>query len=194
MFDKQIPFTNEMNNIFDNEDILSMINIPDETACILKAHLILEELLNCWSSQVTKCDDLYSGIFVSFKVKLTISKNLGLTKEVHDLLDKVNDIRNKFSHRKKFKLEKSAIESLKNKVNNFMSEANITKCEEFTLVVNGTDHTGERKEMIHKWETSENRIRFITLFMNLMVRLLFWMKIEFKKRGIDHSILPITFS
>ena len=54
MFDKQIPFTREMNNIFDHEDILSMIDIPDETACILKAHLILEELLNCWSSQVTK--------------------------------------------------------------------------------------------------------------------------------------------
>ncbi|NOH60212.1 hypothetical protein F0261_19495 [Alteromonas sp. 07-89-2] len=191
---KSVPFTDKFEKLFDNEDMLSMYNIPDESACLLKAHLILEDLITLYCSKLSDVEDLFSGVFVPFKTKLVISRNMGLHIDAYKILDKVNDIRNKFSHRKRHKLEDSQVEGLRVQVNSFLADANITPCEEFKLSVKGKDQHGTPSEKVHDWTSSEPRLKFIILFINLMVRLVWWIQNEFKGKNIDYAMLPIKFT
>lgn len=81
-------FYGKFAEIFDNDDFLSMLNTNEESTVVLKAHLILEEFLNIWSSMVTSTDDLYAGGFVNFKTKLNIARNLGLSEDIYRTLEK----------------------------------------------------------------------------------------------------------
>lgn len=169
--------------IFDHEEYLAMIAIPDEATCVLRGHLILEEVLNLWSNKLTKTEDLYNGGIIAFKTKLIISKNLGLSIDIYTVLDKVNKIRNRFSHRKGYKLEKSELDSLKDLVNKIVPLAKLQNCEKFDVVVGSKD-----KEVSHTWEESNNRIRFVIIFVILMLKLTYWLQIEFQKRSIEFTI------
>jgi len=97
---QHVPVGGDFSRIFDHQDYLAMISIPDEATCILRAHLVLEEVLNLWASKLTGTTDLYAGTFVPFKTKLVIAKNLGMNSGIYSVLDKINEIRNRFSHRK----------------------------------------------------------------------------------------------
>lgn len=186
---KEVAVGGDFNRIFDHEDYLAMISIPDEATCVLRGHLILEEVLNLWSSKVTNTDDLYAGIFVSFKTKLVVSKNLGMSEEIFTVLDKVNDIRNKFSHRKGYQLEKSQITSLKNYVDDVVKSAMIRKCEAFHVFVGGKDENGKPKETTYTWENSDNRVKFVLVFVVLMLKLTYWIQNEFIDRSIAYTII-----
>jgi hypothetical protein len=179
----------DFNRIFDHKDYLAMISIPDEATCILRGHLILEEVLNIWSSKITNTEDLYAGIFVSFKTKLVVSKNLGISEEIFSVLDKVNDIRNKFSHRKGYQLENSQIESLKTKVNGITSSALMQNCETFHVFVGGKDEHGNPKEITYTWDSSDNRVKFVLIFVILMLKITHWIQGEFISRGIEYTII-----
>lgn len=188
---KEVTLGGDFNRIFGHEDYLAMVSIPDEATCILRGHLVLEEVLNLWSSKITTTEDLYAGIFVSFKTKLVISRNLGISEELFSVLDKVNDIRNKFSHRKGYQLEKSQIESLKIKVDEIVESAKIQKCETFHVFVGGTDEDGNPKEITYTWKESNNRIKFVLVFVILMLKLTYWIQNEFINRDIKYTIAPI---
>lgn len=179
----------DFNRIFDHKDYLAMINIPDEATCILRGHLILEEILNLWSSKITSTEDLYAGIFVSFKTKLVVSRNLGMSEEVFSVLDKINDIRNKFSHCKGYQLEYSQIESLKNKVDIIIKSAKIKNCETFHIFVGGEDKHGNAKEITYTWSSSDNRVKFVLIFVILMLKITHWIQSEFISRGIEYTII-----
>ena len=189
MDDKQVAVGGDFNRIFDHKDYLAMISIPDEATCILRGHLILEEVLNLWSSKVTDTDDLYAGIFVAFKTKLVVSKNLGMSEELFTVLDKVNEIRNKFSHRKGYQLEKSQIEALKNRVDSIVESAKVQKCETFHVFVGGKDENGNPKEITYTWDKSDNRVKFVLVFVILMLKLTHWIQNEFNRRGIEYTIV-----
>lgn len=47
----------DFSRIFEPNDFLAMVNIPDEALCVLRAHLILEEFLSLWSSKITRTED-----------------------------------------------------------------------------------------------------------------------------------------
>lgn len=100
------PVGGDFSNVFDHEDYLAMVNTLDDSTLVLKAHLILEEFLGIWASKLTKTDDLFAGTFVPFKTKLVIGMNLGLSKELCEVLGRFNDVRNRFSHRRKYKIER----------------------------------------------------------------------------------------
>ena len=189
MDDRQVAVGGDFNRIFDHKDYLTMISIPDEATCILRGHLILEEVLNLWSSKLTDTDDLYAGIFVSFKTKLVVSKNLGMSEELFTVLDKINEIRNKFSHRKGYQLEKSQIEALKNRVDSIVESAKIQNCETFHIFVGGKDENGNPKEITYTWNKSDNRVKFVLVFVILMLKLTHWIQNEFNKRGIEYTIV-----
>jgi len=189
MNDDHIAVGGDFNRIFDHKDYLAMISIPDEATCILRGHLILEEVLNLWSSKATNTEDLYAGIHVPFKTKLVVSRKLGISEEIFSVLDKVNDIRNKFSHRKGYQLENSQIESLKTKVDNLTSSALTQKCETFNVFVGGRDEHGNPKEITYTWGSSENRVRFVLIFVILMLKITSWIQSEFISRGIEYSII-----
>jgi hypothetical protein len=194
MSETHVPVGGDFNRIFDHTDYLAMINIPDEATCILRGHLILEEVLNLWSSKLTKTEDLYAGTFVPFKTKLVISKNLGIPDDIFSILDKINEIRNKFSHRKGYELEKSMIEALKNKINNAVKTETIQDCETFHVFVGGKDQAGNPTEVTYTWESSNNRIKFVLLFVILMLKLTQWIQGEFQERGIEYNIISMQHS
>ena len=194
MEDKIVPVGGDFSRIFDRQDYLAMVSIPDEATCILRGHLILEEVLNLWSSKITSTDDLFSGIFVPFKTKLVICKNMCLDEELFDVLDKINNIRNRFSHRKGYKIELSSIDSLKNKVNSIVPSAKIQDCETFHIFLGGKDQNGNPGEKKYTWEDSDNRLKFVLIFVILMLKITYWMQIEFNNRGIDYTIRSIDHS
>lgn len=194
MNEKIVAVGGDFNRIFDHKDYLVMISIPDEATCILRGHLILEEVLNLWTSKLTNTVDLYSGAFVPFKTKLVVSKNLGMSQELFSVLDKVNDIRNRFSHRKGYQIENSAIDSLKKRVDSILEPATIQKCETFHVYVGGKDQNGNPTELKYTWESSDNRVKFVLIFVILMLKLTHWIQIEFKNRGIDYTIISIKDS
>ena len=155
------------NSIFDHKDYLAMINIPDEATCVLRGHLILEEVLNLYSSKLTNTEDLFAGPFISFKNKLHICKNLGFSEEIFETFDKINDTRNRFSHRKGYVLQHSEINALKDRINKIVKSAKIqNSAEDFHVFTSGKDKNGETKEITYKWESSDNRIKFVLIFVS----------------------------
>jgi len=189
MSETSVPIGGDFSRIFDHRDYLAMINIPDDATCVLRAHLILEEILNVWSSKLTSTEDLYRGGFVPFKTKLIISRNLGLDDSLFEILDRVNDLRNRFSHRKGYVLEYSAIDALRKLVDAFASHIGLTPCETFQASVSGTDQAGRRVDTDYTWASAVNRIKFVIVFIVLMLKITHWIQEEFQKRGIQYTIV-----
>lgn len=189
--DGYVPIGGDFNRVFDHRDYLAMLNVPDEAMCILRSHLILEDFLGLWAAKTTNTDDLFSGTFVPFKTKLVISKNLGLPTHFFEVFDKINEIRNKFSHRRNHALEDSNLESLKTRTNNIPSNASLEKCENFELHSSGLDQQGKRVESKISWKNADNRVKFLITFIILMLKLTSWIQSEFIKRGIDYSIIEM---
>lgn len=167
-----------------------MVSILDEAACILRAHLILEEALNLWSSKLTGTEDLYAGGFVPFKTKLNISRNLGLPDDLFAVLDRINEIRNRFSHRKGYLLEGSQIESLRQKFDPLVPDAKLRPCAEFQAFVAGKDAEGRQVEKIYSWQ-GESRMKFVIVFVSLMLKITHWMQVDFQRRGIQYTIIKL---
>ncbi len=189
MDEQHIEVGGDFNRIFDHQDYLAMISIPDEATCILRAHLILEEVLNLWASKLTRTDDLYDGTFVSFKIKLVVAKNLGMDQTLCSVLDKINDIRNRFSHRKGYKFEDSMVNALKERVNALVEGAKVQPCETFHVFAGGKDVDGNSVERTYSWKDSDNRMKFVLVFVILMLKLAYWIQEEFNRRRIEFTIL-----
>ena len=175
--------------VFDHEDYLSMFNSLDEASVVLRAHLILEEFLNIWCSRVTKTDDLFDGTFVPFKTKLVVARNLGLSAEYEVILDKFNEVRNRYSHRRKYTLETSKLDAIRIKVNALSCEPPLLPCEEYHIFADGTDHFGQRREVVHKWPTTDTKKRVLLVFVQLVMKFVQWMQLEFKTRGIQYELV-----
>lgn len=121
----------DFTRVFDYEDYPGMVNSHDEASVVLRAHLILEEFLNIWSSRSTRTEDLFAGAFVPFKTKLCVCRNLGLSNDYVEVLDKFNDIRNRYSHRRTYALEVNTLDSLRKKVDALTSNTKFLPCDQF---------------------------------------------------------------
>ena len=187
--ERHVPIGGDFSKIFDHGDYLAMVNIPDQAACVLRAHLILEEALNLWANKVTNCSDLFGGTFVPFKTKLVISKNLGFDGEFFEILDKINVIRNRYSHRRGYELDAQSIESIRNKVNAITEPATLLKCEEFSVFISGKNSSGQAREITHTYKEGDDRVKFLIIFVMLMLKLAWWMQNDFQKRGISYTII-----
>jgi len=189
MSEREVPVGGDFNRIFDHQDYLAMISIPDEATCVLRAHLILEEVLNVWGAKITGTEDLYAGAFVPFKTKLVIAKNLGLDADLFKLLNKINEIRNRFSHRKGHELEDSLIDSLKDQVNNAVPGAQVSPCESLHAFVSGKNAEGERVEKKYTWADSDNRVKFVIIFVAAILKITGWIQKEFNRRNIQFTLI-----
>lgn len=181
----------DFSRIFEPNDFLAMINIPDEALCVLRGHLILEEFLNLWSRKLTGDEDMYSKGFVPFRTKLTKSKDLGMPADIYTVMDKINEIRNRFSHRKGYSLEGSMVDALKKKIDAVESTAQILRCEDFSVYAGGKDQYGNSVGITHSWAGADNRIRFLIVFMAFMLKFTVWIQEEFTARGITFEIAAI---
>lgn len=175
--------------VFDHEDYLIMFNSLDEVSVVLRAHMILEEFLNIWCSRVTKTDDLFAGTFVAFKTKLVIARNLGLAAEYEDILDKFNEVRNRYSHKRKYVVEQSKLDALKDKVNALHAEPPMLPCEQFHIYAQGTDQHGKPQEIRHEWSSTDAKKRILLVVIQLVMKFVQWMQAEFNRRGVAYSLV-----
>ncbi len=166
-----------------------MINSRDESAVVLNAHLVLEDFLNLWCSTLTGTDDLFAGGFVNFKTKLNISRNLGLELDLCKALDKFNDIRNKYSHQRKYCADSQVVESLASRINAAVPDLKITPCKEYVLETSGVDQSGARHETRYTWDDSTNNTKFVIALFVLVFKVTHWMQVSFDSRGIDYTLI-----
>lgn len=175
--------------VFDHEDYLVMFNSLDEASVVLRAHLILEEFLNIWCGRLTGTDDLFAGTFVPFKTKLVVARNLGMASEYVEILDKINEVRNRYSHRRKYVLEQSTLDGLKNKVNALPSDPPLLPCEQYHIFAQGKDQFGRPQEVRHEWSTTDIKKRVLLVFVQLVMKFVQWMQAEFTRRGVHYNLV-----
>lgn len=175
--------------VFDPEDYLTMVNALDEATVVLRAHLVLEEFLNIWAARVTATEDLFEGGFVPFKTKLFICKNLGFDAGFADVFARVNTIRNRYSHRRKYKLEDSGLVELRDSVDALPSPQPLLPCERFEIYLDGQDANGNRKQVNHTWATADTKKRMALVQVILVLKLVQWMQHEFNTRGIEYNLV-----
>ena len=187
--DQYVGVGGDFGRVFDPEDYVTMVNALDEATVVLRIHLVLEEFLNIWSSRITKTEDLFEGTFVPFKTKLIICQNLGLDAAFAAVIDKVNDIRNRYSHRRKYKIEDNALLSLRDKVTALPSEQELLPCENFEIYLDGVDQTGQRKQISYSWQTADTKKRLAIIQVILVLKLVQWMQKEFNARGISYKLV-----
>jgi hypothetical protein len=166
-----------------------MVNALDEATVVLRAHLVLEEFLNIWAARVTNTEDLFDGVFVQFKTKLVICRNLGFDPSFADVLDKVNDIRNRYSHRRKYKIEENALNSFRDHVNALKSEQELLPCEQFEIYLEGVGQSGQRKQLSYTWATADTKKKVAIVQVILVLKLVQWMQREFNARGISYNLV-----
>jgi hypothetical protein len=175
--------------VFDPEDYMTMVNALDEATVVLRAHLVLEEFLNIWAARVTGTEDLFEGGFVPFKTKLFICRNLGFASEFCDVFDRVNTIRNRYSHRRKYKLEESGLAGLRDVVDALSSPQPLLPCEKFEIYLEGQDASGARKRMTYTWATADTKKRMALVQVILVLKLVQWMQQAFNARGIKYNLV-----
>lgn len=196
MEERSVPVGGDFSRIFDAKDFLSMINTPDEAACVLRGHLILEEFLHLWIDKRSNTTDMFKNVFVPFKAKLGISRNLGLKKDYYDALDHVNNIRNRFGHRKGYEFTLSELESLADKIDkipNTEGMREIKECRGFTATSSGIDqHHNKRVQKTVDYHSSNNQMKFLIVFIVLMLKLSGWLQKEFESRNIGFTVIKET--
>ncbi|EGJ11269.1 hypothetical protein [Rubrivivax benzoatilyticus] len=175
--------------VFDPEDYMTMVNALDEATVVLRAHLVLEEFLNIWAARVTSTEDLFEGGFVPFKTKLFICKNLGFAPEFCDVFDRVNTIRNRYSHRRNYKLEESGLAGLRDAVDALPSPQPLLPCEKFEIYLEGHDASGDRKQLTYTWATADTKKRMALVQVILVLKLVQWMQHTFNARCIKYNLV-----
>ena len=143
--------------VFDPEDYMTMVNALDEATVVLRAHLVLEEFLNIWAARITATEDLFDGGFIPFKTKLLICKNLGFSSKFAEVFDRMNTIRNRYSHRRKYNLEESGLVGLRDAVDALPSQKHMLPCEKFEIYLEGQDVNGAPKQVTYNWSGAEDR-------------------------------------
>lgn len=95
-------FSNYMQKINQQEEFMSvLLHIDDDILTILKIHLLCEHLIEAWICSKTNQETLFlepMKINMNFSTKLKLARNMGLQKEIYELISKINSIRNKFAH------------------------------------------------------------------------------------------------
>lgn len=183
-----VPIGGDFTNIFDPETFLSMLNSLDESTVVLKFHLIMEEFINIWCAKTTSVVDLFANIdFVPFKTKLGVAHNLGIPEDARKALDKLNTIRNRYSHRLKYAASAGDIESLTTLIDNAFPNARVNKCRDFSVDSEGTDVSGARAKQRHDWNSGTSK-QFFIMCVILTMKLTFWIQEQFQARGIEYTL------
>ncbi|MCK9389126.1 MAG: hypothetical protein M0Q22_12155 [Sulfuritalea sp.] len=178
----------DFERVFDPHDYLAIVNGYDEASVVLRIHLVLEEFLNIWAARITQTEDLFDGTFVPFKTKLAISRNIGLDSGYADALHRINEIRNRYSHRRKYMLEESSLLAVRDQVDALECGTPVLQCEQFQLWMEGYDQTGQRQKIALTWATSDTKKRLAMVQVVLVLKLARWMQAEFNRRGIAYDL------
>ena len=190
-----VTISGDFANVFDHEDYIAMVNAQDEATVVLKAHLILEEFLNIWASKLTSTSDLFSGTFVPFKTKLVVCQNLGLSSDFFVVLGQFNEVRNRYSHRRKYRLEEQTIDSIRVKVDAIAGNPELIPCDRFEIALEGVDASNIRRRQTYTWASADSKKRVLIVLVVLVMKFVRYMQQELKARGINYNLVlwPVEF-
>lgn len=183
--DTPVRVGGDLKQAFAAEDYLAMLNPLDEASVALRIHMILEEFLNIWCNRVTGTNRLFGETFVPFKKKLAIAQDLGFAAEYADIFDKFNEIRNSYSHKRKYARERETLNLIKDKVNAL--SAPMPPYEAPSISDEETDRFGQAQKIQSEWASSDIKKKLLLVFIPLVMKLTQWMQIEFARRGIEHA-------
>jgi hypothetical protein len=189
-----VPVDGNVTRIFDSETHWKMLTSRDEDSVVLKAHLLLEEFLNIWCSQIPETDNFSVGKSArskpsGFKDKLTAARNRGLDPVYINVLDEFNKIRNSYAHERKYTLEQSKFDALKNMVNALPSEVLVKPCEQSCVFVPGQDQFGHPLHLQYEWASTDAIKRMLIIIEQLIFKFALWMQTEFNRREISYTLI-----
>lgn len=189
--DTPVRVGGDLKQAFNAEDYLAMLNPLDEASVALRIHTILEEFLNIWCDRVTGTNRLFGETFVPFKKKLAIAQDLGFAAEYADIFDKFNEIRNSYSHKRKYARERETLNLIKDKVNALSAPMPPCEgpsiCEAPNISDEETDQFGQAQKIQSEWASSDIKKKLLLVFIPLVMKLTQWMQIEFARRGIEYA-------
>jgi hypothetical protein len=95
-----VNFNEHLNKIFETDLLKDVSRKSPQTLQVLTFHLACEYMLAKWVDfKINEGKEVFKGIEkIGFHNKLYIAKNIGFPKDLFEILNKLNDIRNKFAH------------------------------------------------------------------------------------------------
>lgn len=110
---------------YDLETIRALLYTKDTIGSVLRIHFCFERFLDLWCNKITGCDDFFNfgrGYDAAdFKMKVGISKQLGLPSELVTVFNKFNKIRNGFAHNRNTKISDEELNNIRLLVDKILS-------------------------------------------------------------------------
>lgn len=120
--DQDLVVDIDFESLFDMETILAAVETEDEIGCVLRLHLLIEQLLSFYLSEKRQGEiKTYVKEPREFSQKLALATAFGLPLPISAVAYHINGIRNKLAHRLHEPLGKGDVEQLTRLVNR-MSE------------------------------------------------------------------------
>lgn len=93
-------FNNELTKLAEIDPLKDVSTTSPHTLQVMAFHLTFECIIERWIDyKINKGKKVFEGIDkIGFHNKLYIAKNIGLPKKLFNVLNKINDERNKFAH------------------------------------------------------------------------------------------------
>ena len=102
-----------IDKLFDIETMMAAMETEDEVGCVLRIHLMAENVLVNYIDAVKNPEtEKYLGKMRDYGVKMAVAAALGMPKSILQVLFHVNRIRNDFAHRGASNLDAGDVQNL----------------------------------------------------------------------------------
>ncbi len=160
MIDQEQTHSVDLNveTLFHPDVLLAAAETEDEIGCILRIHLLIEQLLNFYIDQ-KRVGDLKPFVKEprEFAQKLSLATAFGLPTHFAAVAHQVNNMRNKSAHRMNAGFDDGDIQQLARVVNKLTEmDANFIPVQKVTINISRT-----RPDERFVYDDSPNRIRFL---------------------------------
>lgn len=167
---------------FDPNIAILLATTSDELGSVLRAHFCLEEFLDIWCNTITGVKDFLDIGFIGFDKKLSIAKKLGLPDDLAIVFKKFNKLRNSYAHDGSSVLNTDTLSDIKNAIDLIDAHCpkTIPNCQDMPLKIDG-------KDISWGGENTNNRERFVLLYLTFSMKLFHRFNHEFLSRRIEFN-------
>ena len=163
---------------FQNLAVLTPVDL------VLRAHLMIEQLLDYLIQKVSGNEELITGVGLSFHQKAILAKNLRLRIELFSFIKRLNKLRNKFAHNLDYELGEDDIRELESLHNCCFSsiKTNILDASlmvgKIKIVFNGEEIHRELSIQYKEADKSQKLMMILSMFIGN--KLLDYIKLVYK--------------
>lgn len=160
MFDQDQSYTVDINieNLFQPDVLEAAAETEDEIGCVLRIHLLVEQLLNFYIDQKRVAE---IKPFIKepreFNQKLALATAFGMPTQFAAVAHQINNIRNKSAHRMSATLGDGDVQQLARLVNKMIEiQPEFNQVEKTTIQISRV-----RPDEVFVYDDSGNRIKFL---------------------------------